>query len=474
VRGNEKARQVADDLRARGFDVIEEGRRQPGKDNPVGILITHLLKWLADPADQFARRVIEMSPLAEIFHSTPDHSWRDIWENLTREISLSGYAACIGRWIDPLWTDWSDFGRRRAGDLLAGLAALDHQDGVSAKDAADWMERLEFTQSPGIAAVQVMTIHKAKGLGFDVVILPDIPSDSVPQAQYFEVAEGEAWLTQTPPKWARAMIPELREAEERWSTGQRYEAFCMLYVALTRAKRGLYVLLEPAAKKSDPDKPSLSNWLTRSIGDSKESGVLYQTGEDDWIGMIPLSESTQKPQPTMSPAAATPRRGRKTPSGAKSKSTTIAHSSTGMQFGTEVHALLEQITWTDESAPNLPDSDAGQAVSRILQNPTLSPIFQRAGRNIELFREQGADIIQDGKLLTGVIDRLHLHQDANGKVARVEIIDYKTDAVEKTAELAERYQGQMHSYRQVMQSIHPDADVVCSLISVRHGEVVSV
>lgn len=474
LRGNEKARQVADDLRARGFDVIEEGRRQPGKDNPVGILITHLLKWLADPADQFARRVVEMSPLAGILHSTPDQSWRDIWENLTREISLSGYAACIGRWIDPLWSDWSDFGRRRAGDLLAGLATLDQQDGVSAKDAADWMERLEFSQSPGIAAVQVMTIHKAKGLGFDVVILPDIPSDSVPKAQYFEVAEGETWLTQTPPKWARTMIPELREAEERWSIGQRYESFCMLYVALTRAKRGLYVLLEPASKSSEPDKPSLSNWLTRSIGDSQEPGILYQNGDNDWFEMIPISESSNKPQPSMSPAAATPRRGRQTPSGAKAKSTTIPHSSTGMQFGTEVHALLEQITWTDESLPILPDSAAGHAVRRILQNPTLSPIFQKSVRNIELFREQGADIIQDGKLLTGVIDRLHLHRDTNGKVKRVEIIDYKTDAVEKTAELVERYQGQMHSYRQVMQSIHPDAEVVCSLISVRHGEVVSV
>lgn len=474
LRGNEKARQVADDLRARGFDVIEEGRRQPGKDNPVGILITNLLKWLADPADHFARRVIEMSPLAEILHSTPDHSWHDIWENLTREISLSGYAVCIGRWIDPLWSDWSDFGRRRAGDLLSGLASLDQQDGVSAKDAADWMERLEFTQSPGIAAVQVMTIHKAKGLGFDVVILPDIPSDGLPQSQYFDVAEGETWLTQTPAKWARAIIPELSEAEERWSKGQRYEAFCMLYVALTRAKRGLYVLLEPPAKTSEPDKPSLSNWLTRSIGDSKEPGVLYQSGDDDWIGMIPLSESTRKPQPAISPAAATPRRGRKTPSGSKAKSTTIPHSFTGMQFGTEVHALLEQIAWTDESTPKLPDSDAGQAVGRILQNPTLSPIFQRAGRNIGLFREQGADIIQDGKLLTGVIDRLHLHQDANGKVLRVEIIDYKTDAVENPADLVERYQGQMNSYRQVMQSIHPDAEVVCSLISVRHGEAVSV
>lgn len=474
LRGNEKARQVADYLRAHDFDVIEEGRRQPGKDNPVGILITNLLKWLADPADPYARKVIEMSPLADILYSTRGHSWHDIWENLTSEISLSGYAVCIGRWIDPLWVDWSDFGRRRAGDLLAGLASLDHQDGVSAKDAADWMERLEFTQSPGVAAVQVMTIHKAKGLGFDVVILPDIPSDSVPQAQYFEVAEGETWLTQTPPKWARAIIPELREAEERWSIGQRYEAFCMLYVALTRSKRGLYVLLEPASKSSEPDKPSLSNWLTRSIGDSKDPGILYQNGDADWVEIIPISESSNKPQPTMIPAAATPRRERQSPSGAKAKSTTIPHSISGMQFGTEVHALLEQITWTDESAPDLPDSDAGHAVARILRHPTLSPIFQRSGRNIELFREQGADIIHNSKLLTGVIDRLHLHRDANGNVTKIEIIDYKTDAVEKSAELTERYQGQMHSYRQAMQSIHPDAEVVCSLISVRHGETVFV
>jgi len=474
LRGNEKARQVADALRARGFDVIEEGRRQPGKDNPVGILITNLLKWLADPADNFARRVIEMSPLAEIFFSMHGHSWRDIWENLTREISLSGYASSIGRWIDPLWADWSDFGRRRAGDLIAGLTTLDHQTSISAKEAADWMDRLELSQSPGVAAVQVMTIHKAKGLGFDVVVLPEIPSDSVPQAQYFEVAEGKTWLTQTPPKWARAIIPELRAAEERWSTGQRYEAFCMLYVALTRAKRGLYVLLEPAAQTSDPDKPSLANWLTRSLSDSNESEILYQTGDDDWIDMIPFSKSTAKAQPTISPAAATPRRGRQCPSGSKSKSTVLPHSNAGMQFGTEVHALLESITWTDESIPNLPDSAAGHAVARILHNPVLSPMFQKRGRPIELLLEQGADVFDDGKLITGVIDRLHLHRDANGKMNRVEIFDYKTDDIQETAQLISRYQGQMDAYRHAIQSIHPEAEVVCSLISVKTGEVIPI
>ena len=66
VRSNSQVRKVADQLRAAGFDVIEEGRREPSKDNPVGIALGHLLKWLANPADTFAREVVEMSPLAAV------------------------------------------------------------------------------------------------------------------------------------------------------------------------------------------------------------------------------------------------------------------------------------------------------------------------------------------------------------------------------------------------------------------------
>jgi ATP-dependent helicase/nuclease subunit A len=118
LRSNDKAREVADDLRARGFDVIEEGRRLPGTDSPVGLAITHLLKWLADPADGCALGVVEMSPLAGALRADPDGAWRDVWKDLTAEISRSGYAAAIGAEIGKCWADWSDFGRRRAGDLL--------------------------------------------------------------------------------------------------------------------------------------------------------------------------------------------------------------------------------------------------------------------------------------------------------------------------------------------------------------------
>ena len=294
LRGNKQAREVTDHLRAQGFDVIEEGRREPSKDNSAGIVITQLLKWLGDPADAYAREVVEMSPLAAVLRAMHGDSWCEIWEGLTAALARKGFAGAMEEVIEHCCTTWSEFGRRRAGDLLVALANFDAQGGFSANEAANWMERLEVSQSPGIAAVQVMTIHKAKGLGFDLVLLPDIPDEGIPQAQYFDVAEGEGWLTQTPPKWARAITPSLRDAEQRWAAAQQYEAFCILYVALTRAKRGLYVLLEEPAKSSAADKPSLANWLARSVGAEGRTGLIYQAGTPDWVENIPMMETQPK------------------------------------------------------------------------------------------------------------------------------------------------------------------------------------
>ena len=439
----------------------------------MGIAIANLLQWLADPADTFAREVIEMSPLAAVLRARHGNSWRQIWADLTDVGSRCGFAAMIEGVITDCWPAWSDFGRRRAGDLLAALATLDAQGGVSPREAADWIARLEVAQSPGVAAVQVMTLHKAKGLGFDVVVLPEVPDTLVPQAQYFEVAEGPGWLTQTPPQWARAILPDLREAEARWAADQQYEAFCMLYVALTRAKRGLYILLHAAAPSSKPDKPSLANWLTRAIGAGDQTGVVYQSGAPGWPERLPMLDPAPEPGGAPSLGAAVPRRGRMTPSAAKSKGQAAVHSPNGMAFGSEVHELLERVAWSDESQPMLPASEAGKAVARLLSNPDLREIFEKQGRPIELFREQPTTAILDGKLLTGIIDRLHLHRTPSGTVTHVDIIDYKTDAVKAPADLSARYAGQMSAYQTTLRKIYPNADVRCVLLSVHHGVLIA-
>lgn len=476
LRSNSEVREVTDHLRLHGFDVIEEGRRVPAKDNPVGIVVSHLLEWLADPANVFAREVVEMSPLAAVLRASHGQSWREIWESLTAGLSRDGIAETIGQVVAAAWDGWSDFSCRRAGDLLSALSGIDSSGVVSPAEAADWIKRLEVSQSPGVAAVQVMTIHKSKGLGFDVVILPEIPADNVPQSQYFEVAIGPDWLSQTPAKWARNLIPAMREAEERWSANQQYEAFCMLYVALTRAKRGLYVMLDIPPKTSEPDRPSLANWLARATGAETELGIVWQSGTPGWSAGLPmLAPAEETPvRPEFSPESAIQRRSRMRPSAAKAEDHAPTRSPSGMKFGSMVHELLEKISWTDELSAALPDDAAGAAVQAMLSKPEVQSIFHRGGRSIELFREQAVDAILNGQWLSGVIDRLHLHRGTDGIVEKIEIIDFKTDGVSDPSELVARYAGQVNAYRIAMAKAYPSAEIECLLLSVRHGCVVRV
>ena len=56
----------------------------------------------------------------------------------------------------------------------------------------------------------------------------------------------------------------------------------------------------------------------------------------------------------------------------------------------------------------------------------------------------------------------------------MEVIDFKTDAVTDPTLLIDRYSGQMNAYQTALEIIHPNAEVVCILLSVRHGCLVHV
>ena len=304
LRDNKKAREMADFLRNHHFDVVLDGSRKPATDSPVGWLILQTLRWLANPANTMAREVIAMSPVGQKELDRCAGSWDALWIDLAHRISRRGFSAALREWLAPHSAAWSEFGNRRADDLFDALHSLDVQSVISARDAADWLERMEVAQSPGAAEVQVMTIHKSKGLGFDVVILPEVSNDSVPEAQRFDIAETSEWILEPPPQWARSLIPELRAAEESWTRRQRYEAFCMLYVALTRSKRGIYVLLEPPSDSSAADKPSLANWLRHSLPAPDDDGTLFHSGSPGWtrtLQCLPDDPSTASQRISLPP-----------------------------------------------------------------------------------------------------------------------------------------------------------------------------
>ena len=466
LRGNDSAAKVANELRGRGYDVILEGQREPAKDSPVGVTISQLLKWLADPGNQLARGVVEMSPLHPLLVKRHGEDWNTIWNALTISISTDGYGITISGLVEHCGIAWAPYNRRRIEDILQALGEMERRGSPSCREVADTIERLSIPQAPGVAAIQVMTIHKSKGLGFDVVILPEVPKKTIPEANRFRVMQGDGWLSEAPPKWVRRLHPELEALEESWGLQQQHEAMCTLYVALTRAKRGLYVMLETPSKTHEFDKPSLANWLMRAVGlDAVGVDEPWEQGSIDWVEGIPMLESSPAGEaiPDLQPVTPSDRcLTHVAPSKLAHHGT---HSKEGMAFGSEVHALLEGVRWIDEDSPTLPDTDVGKATQSLLDDPATGAYFSKAGRDIRLLREQAIDAEIEGRWISGIIDRLHLHQGADGKIQRVEIIDFKTDAMEEPATLRAAYADQLDAYRKCMQRLYPEAEIDCVLLS---------
>lgn len=465
VRTGSQVEQYADLLRNEGFDVIEEGQRKPGTDHAVGVALMHVMRWLADPADQFAREVIEMSPLNAAFEKRFPNGWLSRWEGALIQIQNLGYAPFLEELVSDEWAELSDYGKRRASDLVYALREFDAGGESCPRAARDWVSGLEVAQAPGAAAVQVMTIHKSKGLGFDVVMLPGFPDGQIPSAQHFKIARGEGWLLQAPNAMVRDQVPALKEAFEKWSADQIYESMCLLYVALTRSKRGLYVYLE----EEPPSRREKESWRSPANLIRIRAGEDYQDGDPNWTADVPTRVAREvKGLPQLGEAI--PLRSRSTPSAAKGE---ITGGSTGRRIGNEVHALFEKIGWLESGeVPDQPLSQAGKMVEEALKNPVLHAVFEDQGA--ELFREQQVELILDGKWMSGIVDRMHVYRE-EGEVTRVEVIDFKTDAVE-ALELLARYAGQMKAYRRALAQVFEieESLIDCQLLSTHLGDLIRV
>ncbi len=462
VRANDKARKLVDYLRKEfpAMPVEMDAEVELALDNPAGVALTDLFRWLAHPADRLAIGHVMATPLGKVLGEWSEHP-KMIWHECRKRVLLHGMAGLLQDLSAGLRKHEALNGFLEG--RLAGIqrAALEY-DESGRRDFDEWvalLETLKQREYSAEGALQVMTIHKAKGLEFDMVILPDLAGsvfDDPSKAGILEFKDDSGrteGLLLSPGRKLLEADPQLRARFEAWSADQCYERFCNLYVGLTRAKHASYVLLPKA-----PAKPSSTRrydlWIRAALGVSglgavtwngRERMTLHQAGDPEWFAHA-ASEQTAAPAPEPLPelGPAQPRRTRTSPSGEKKNSLQSAASPAGMAFGTEVHAAFEKIGWVDEEAPQLPSSAAGRLVKELLGIPEIRGLFERRGRTVDLHREQPVEAIRGEQWLSGVIDRLHVFPDA------AELIDFKTDAVATSEQLLERYRRQMEAYREVL------------------------
>ncbi len=513
VRSNKDGASLVDCLRREcpGMPVVHEGNARLD-DHPVVALLRSLVAYAAHPGDSFARRHLAMSPLAAQIPAA---------QTLLAQLQRDGLQLFLLRWGTLL--DQGEaldaFGRKRLADLLAAAGEFD-RDGERDADAfLEFLDGYTLRESSDAAAVRVMTIHQSKGLEFDLVILPELMGRSMDQGlanRPLVATEPDSglpiWIIRPPRKAIADCDDTLREAREREADEQAFDSLCVLYVALTRAKRGLYMIsgypgdsaksLTPAAfiKLQTRGEAKPQALRHRALG-AQTINIMAETGDERWFeahapaaAPAPESVETDLPSSVIERPSLRRRLLRSAPSRMDAAPRPFASLFTrantdSLRLGTALHALFETFGWAGETDPDAcvrswragrfdeeAILDRAEAQFRhALEQPAIREALTKPDApKADLWRERSFDVVLGDAWFSGTFDRVVIERDARGLPLRATILDYKSNDVRDEAavrEAAEHYRPQLDTYRRALSAMLglPETQIRTRLIFTQPG-----
>lgn len=463
VRTNTRVLSVIEALRAEGIEARSEGRFCPCSDNDLGAALLSLFRALAHPADTLSLEHVKMTPLRPLVEQ-PDFPLGAL-----RLLRAEGFAGAVAAWLEGLPSNAFSAGRSR--EFLQACADFDaRRGGVGTIDEfTQFAQSFVSTEDPADGAVRVLTIHASKGLDFDMVVLPDLEGLAVASRRKEAPVHLQAdrhgrveWGMELPPQKICDADPVLREAAAEVLAADTYEHLCLYYVALTRAKHGLYLL--SSRQKADSKRRDFNRLLH---GTFPSEGDAFLSGNPGWPALV-SPEKKARPECEFSPLPGPPPTEALPDFPSRRLALQPFGQSASLALGTEVHAALAGLTWLDEPGPALDrlSPAARVLVADFLATPAATALFTRPEGGVTLWREQAFDVLLDGRWISGVFDRVVI----SGETA--EIIDFKTDG----AHLAKAHGEQMDLYRRSLGILTglPLENISASLVNLRKGEKVTV
>ena len=498
VQDNRTGRALVDYLRAHTrseIPVAGEADISPALDNPVTQALLGLIRVAAHPADRYSWQNLSFGPLAALLPDTPGQLSSEILNSL----HYHGYEHTLRAWITRLNSakvKLDAFGSHRADELALAARIFDQSGNRSPDNFLRFAEDYTVREVTTSSAVQVMTIHKSKGLTFDAVILPQLEGDSLinPRRdigiQRDPKTRKVQWVFDTPRRVIADTDPVLMAYRRDQEAEAGYEELCKFYVALTRAKHANYLIVPKLTRNSH--RRNFIRLLHETI--VEDSATPVEFGQQSALALFESSEKTTDAQwyeqfhpPTEEEEEVTeepvlpqlvsrerPRRlvpSAHDPGSLQGGSLFSREGNRARNHGTLVHALLEDLEWLDDFDPhtNPPgweihrcrNPHAFEAARHEVEYSLASPSFANALRkpdlhpdeNIRCWRERPYELLRDGNWISGIFDRVHVISELDGRPVRATILDFKTDRVEDESDAslaAERYRPQMETYRHAL------------------------
>ena len=513
ARTNEAVGKLIYELQRVGVDASEEGGNKLTDSAGVQLVLS-ALKLADHPGDTVARHHVATSPLASAVDLAVDHDDADaagLAESLRRRLLDEGYGVVLNGWMRELAPHCNS---RELGRLRQLVALADSYDTLATLRPSDFIRfvQTQKVEDPRAAQVRVMTVHKAKGLEFDVVVLPELDAPLLRTPRFVALRDDPT----APPvrvcryrnKAVQQLMPaDLQEAVRQTAERALREALCVLYVSLTRAAYATYIFTS-----HKPVSQSFSALLHAQLAPGQRAEphqLLFECGDEEWYREVRRSAVESEPRVEsgehiadvesarirFADSAGERRRGReftapsKLATSGKLRIRRDSGNSQARHRGTLMHAWLEQITWLEQGSPA--EHDLLRAASplglpgdlveqcrhefvKLVEHPFMVSLLSRSSylpQAARLFPDLAAEEIEvqvrnerrfetgiGGNVISGSIDRLVLLR-RNGIVVAADILDYKTDVLpsakpDAAKTLAGHYQPQLSAYADVVSQLY--------------------
>jgi ATP-dependent helicase/nuclease subunit A len=501
VQKNETAAELADFLRREGgLPAVAESDLHVGIDNPLGAALLALLQAAAHPGDTLAGEHLRMTPLGALLTGEKIDGPEALTGRVLGQVHAEGFERTIEAWLkklEPRLAPGDAFSRKRARQFAAAAGMFDQTGSRDIAEFVQFMKLYKVRDTESATVIRVMTIHKAKGLGFDLVLLPDLEGRKLDQrreglAVQKTPARSVEWVLDLPGEIFREHDPVLAAHVGAAEAEAGYEKLSLLYVAMTRAKRAMYVITEPVGTSKSRNFPRvLADTLGANAGPVRVGALnldgAWTSGDADWHTKLAAPAEPRKISQEIGlvkaeAAGRAPRRLARQPSAEKTGVVAAARvfapeGAVAADFGTKVHALLAEVEWVGEGGGEkfaeawMMRGGAGEEALACLRAPELAAVWTRPDR-AEVWRERAFEVVIGGAWVTGVFDRVVVERDQAGRAVRATVFDFKTDLVAGEADVAAavaRHAGQLNLYRQVAAVLTglDMAAVACELVLTR-------
>jgi ATP-dependent exoDNAse (exonuclease V) beta subunit len=398
-----------------------------------------------------------------------------------------GYAGTIARLVRAIAGACND---RELGRLLQLVDLAGRFDPRSTLRPGDFVAFVEMERIADAtpSTVSVMTIHQSKGLEFDHVILPELEGKLAGQGRDPFISDrdnatGEVtavcgriddWTLRLAPPHIQALFARQRHRTVR-------EALCTLYVAMTRARQGLFMIVDPptVTKKGEITIPLTHAGVLRAAlaPAAVDPGTChFALGPTDWMaaagGIEAPAEAPEPARPRLAAATGASAVAAPSPSAHAGAATLDGRLAVGddgaLRRGEAIHALFELVEWIEHFEPDpdelravvaatAPRRDGAWAQRQVdeflgmIERPGIRDALRRGDRDpgtVTVDRERSFARLVDGALQRGTIDRLVIEREG-GAIAGATIYDFKTDDIPAgaAATRAETYRSQLEAYR---------------------------